>query len=198
MEVPMPRLLPLVLVLACLAATPAPIAAQPLVGQPTAPVASALARAASPNQVVSANPFGLLIDLFNSEYERRAGDTVSFGIGGSTAKVDTYDYDGVDYRTNYAPVKREERYINGDVFLRYYPSGKALTGRSFGIKVGLTQIPDQGSYLGYGFDLNQSWMLNDHFYFGAGGGLKRLVGTDDDAFDLKYIPTFRLNVGIGF
>jgi hypothetical protein len=59
-------------------------------------------------------------------------------------------------------------------------------------------VPSQGSYFGLGFDANQSWMLNTHFFFGTGVGLKRLFGTDDDAFDLKYIPTLRLNIGVAF
>ena len=141
---------------------------------------------------MSANPFGLLFELFNTEYERRASNTLTVGIGGSTAMVDTYDYDG------WGQEVRRERYVNGDVFLRYYPAGRAFDGRSFGVKVGLTRIPDQGSFFGVGFDANRSWLLNEHFYFGSGFGLKRLFGTDDEAFDLKYIPTLRINVGVAF
>jgi hypothetical protein len=164
------------------------------------------------SQVISANPYGLLIELFNSEYEIRGSDYVTFGAGASTAMVTTYDYSAtapapprtVDLNgatfidaTSYA-VERRERYINGDIFVRYYPGGKAFNGYSFGVKAGLTRIPNHGSFLGVGFDANQSWMLNEHFYLGVGGGLKRLLGTDERAFDLKLIPTLRANIGIGF
>jgi hypothetical protein len=170
-----------VLAVVLLSSTPA--FSQPLPITPPAQLPSGAGRG-TPTHVMSANPFGLLIELFNTEYERRASDTVSVGIGGSTARFDTSD--------------GHERYVNGDVFFRYYPSGRALSGRSFGAKVGLTQVPNQGTFLGIGFDANQSWLLNDHFYFGSGVGLKRLIGTDDEAFDLKYIPTLRLNVGVAF
>ena len=75
-----------------------------------------------PGQVLSANPFGLLFELFNTEYERRASNTLTVGVGGSTAMVDTYDYDG------WGQEVRRERYVNGDVFLRYYPARPGLRG----------------------------------------------------------------------
>lgn len=168
--------------------TPAAAQTSPPASPPLSPDSGSI----GPAQVMSANPFGLLFELFNTEYERRATKALTVGIGGSTATIDTYDYDGRD------GVVREERYVNGDIFFRYYPAGRAFAGRSFGVKVGLTRIPDQGSFFGVGFDANQSWLLNDHFYFGSGFGLKRLIGTDEEAFDLKYIPTLRINVGVAF
>lgn len=162
---------PAALVLAALIALPSVAGAQSLV--PPIPDQTSHAGVA---QQISANPVGLLIDLFNIDYERRATDSVSIGVGGSTF----------------------ERYLNGDVYVRFYPSGRALNGLAFGVKVGLTQVPDQGSYFGYGFDVNKSSILGKHFYFGYGFGLKRLVGVDKNDVDLEYIPTLRLNVGIGF
>ena len=58
-------------------------------------------------------------------------------------------------------------------------------------------MPDDGTFLGIGFDANRSWLLNDHFYLGTGFGLKRLIGTGGE-YQLKFIPTFRLNVGVAF
>ena len=156
------------------AAQPLPIAAG---GHPSAEAAKA-----RPTHVMSANPFGLLVELFNTEYEHRVGATVSAGVGGSTAR-----FNGSN---------GHDRYVNGDVFLRYYPGGRALSGASFGVKLGLTQIPDDGTFFGIGFDANRSWLLNDHFYLGTGFGLKRLIGTEDN--QLQFIPTFRLNVGVAF
>jgi hypothetical protein len=144
-------------------------------------------------QQISANPVGLLFDLFNFDYERRATDSVSIGVGGSTSTTEVYEYDGF-----YNESSHRERYLNGDVYVRFYPSGTALNGLAFGVKIGLTQVPDQGSYFGYGFDVNKSRIFRNHFYFGYGAGLKRLVGVDKGNFDLEYIPTLRLNVGFGF
>ena len=170
-------------------ATPSP--AQSLL--PSAPVPPG--PLSMPSRVLSANPFALLFDFFNSEYEIRGSDSVTFGAGASTRAVtirENYDYAA---RTS---TEHQERYLNGDVFVRYYPGGRAFSGRSFGLKAGFTRIPSQGSYFGIGFDANRSWMLNEHFFFGSGIGLKRLIGTDDRNFDLKYIPTLRMNIGVGF
>jgi len=41
-------------------------------------------------QVFSANPFGLILQLFNAEYERVISRTSSIGFGGSTIKNETY------------------------------------------------------------------------------------------------------------
>ena len=133
-------------------------------------------------QVVSANPFGLLLEFFNAEYERVVSETSTAGIGGSTISSD------------------EDRYINADAFWRYYPSGSPLNGWAFGVKAGFTNVND-GTYVGYGFDVNRSWLLGreNNFYVGVGFGLKRLIGASDADLDLKFIPTVRLvNVGIAF
>jgi hypothetical protein len=132
-------------------------------------------------QVISANPFGLLLELFNAEYERVLSPTTTAGVGGSTF---SNDEDG--------------RYVNADLFFRFYPQADALDGWAFGAKAGLTTV-DGGSYLGYGFDANRSWLLgaNNNFYVGVGFGLKRLVGGDN--LDMQYIPTLRIvNIGIAF
>lgn len=178
-------------VFAVLTAAPSPLAAQPL-------LPLGLAGASSPTDVtqqLSVNPFGLMVDLFNIDYEKRATDSVTFGVGGSTAMMDTYEYASTP---PYGSTTRRERYVNGDVYARFYPAGSALDGLAFGVKVGLTQVPNQGSFFGYGFDLNHSRIAGEHFYMGYGFGLKRLLGVDKKAFDLEYVPTFRLNVGVGF
>lgn len=164
----------------------------------------------TPGQVISANPFGLIIDFFNSEYEVRATSAVTIGAGASSRRTTTFSYDttpvpppsptatGAIVWTAAPPVERRERYVNGDVFVRYYPGGQAFQGLSFGLKVGGTRLPNHGTFFGYGFDLNTSGMLNHHVYYGTGFGLKRLVGVDPRRVDLKYVPTLRLNVGLGF
>lgn len=137
----------------------------------------------SPRNVISANPFGLLVELTNAEFEHAVSPAATAGVGGSW-----YNRDGSDY-------------VNADAFYRYYPQGRALQGWAFGGKVGLTKVTDSGTYFGYGFDANHSWLLgrNNSFYVGIGFGLKRLVGVDE-ADDLPaLIPTFRIvNVGYAF
>jgi hypothetical protein len=137
-------------------------------------------------QAISANPFGLLFELFNAEYERVVSESSTAGFGGSFISRDS------------------ETYLNADVFWRFYMTGVPLDGWAFGAKAGLTNVPDQGTYFGFGFDFNRSWLLgkNDNFYLGIGFGLKRLLGVGDDPEDddlLRFIPTFRIvNVGIAF
>jgi hypothetical protein len=134
-------------------------------------------------QVISANPFGLLLELFNAEYERVATEASTLGIGGSFIDLE------------------DENYVNLDVFWRYYPQGTPFDGWAFGAKLGITRV-DNGTYPGFGFDVNRSWLMgaNQNFYVGLGFGLKRLLGAgDQDGFDARFIPTIRLvNVGFTF
>jgi len=138
---------------------------------------------ASKQNVISANPFGLLIDLFNAEYERVVSASSTAGFGGST-----YQFE-------------DNRYINVDGFWRFYPSGRPLDGWTFGVKAGITTLTDTGTHFGYGFDANRSWLLGPHenFYVGIGFGLKRLLGASaEDDFPM-YVPTFRIvNIGLAF
>ena len=137
--------------------------------------------------VISANPFGLLLEFFNGEYERVVSEASTVGAGGSFITQDDIEY------------------LNADAFFRFYPQGDPLDGWAFGAKVGITSVNDVGTYFGFGFDVNKSWLLgrNDNFYVGVGLGLKRLVGVsdEDDPNDdvLMFIPTIRLiNVGFAF
>jgi hypothetical protein len=159
------------------------VAVGALLGMPEAGHAQAVGRGTN---VISANPFGILLEWFNAEYERVVTDTGTLGIAGSTFTSESNDY------------------YNFDVFGRFYLREQALDGPMFGMRVGVTDVPNQGTYPGIGFDLNWSWLMsrNDNFYIGIGFGIKRLLGVDEedqnDGF-LTYIPTFRLvNVGIVF
>lgn len=144
--------------------------------------APAHAQEALPKNVVSANPFGLLLEFFNAEYERAITSSSTAGVGGSYISSEGEDYS------------------NADVFWRFYPGGEPLDGWAFGAKVGVTDVAEQGTYFGYGFDVNRSWLLSqqNNFYVGIGFGLKRLVGADEEV-ELAFIPTIRIvNVGFAF
>ena len=145
----------------------------------------------SPAHVVSANPFGLMLNWFNAEYEQRVSPSITVGAGGSFLSNNDVDY------------------VNSDAFLRYYPAGAALNGFALGAKAGLTRIDDScGAYcgrgntrtaFGIGVDTNYSRVVGkgQHLYVGAGFGLKRLFNAGDSA--LKVIPTVRIvNVGVAF
>ena len=171
-----------------------------------------------PRNVISANPFGLLLELFNAEYERVISRTSTIGFGGSTIKTETTDWDekppiiGTDqygyliYDEAYESPVETHQYVNCDVFWRFYPGSNrtrtytAPVGWAFGAKIGITAV-DGGTYFGYGFDLNRSFVLgpDDSFYVGLGFGLKRLVAAPHDKLGLPLIPTIRIaNVGFIF
>lgn len=135
----------------------------------------------APTQVVSANPFGIMLEIFNAEYEHTAGESFTIGVGGSIFTSDN------------------DQYRSLDAFWRFYPepTPSSFQGWSFGLKAGITAI-DQNTYLGAGFDVDRSWLLGktENFYVGIGLGLKRLFGHDAG---LKFVPTIRLvNIGYAF
>ena len=167
-----------------------------------------------PRNVISANPFGLLFELFNAEYERVISRTSTIGFGGSTIKnetdgeppiIGTDQYGSPIYDwADETPVETQQ-YVNFDVFWRFYPGSNrtrtynAPVGWAFGAKMGITAV-DGGTYFGYGFDLNRSFVLgpDDNFYVGLGFGLKRLIGAPQDEL-FEFIPTIRIaNVGFIF
>jgi hypothetical protein len=149
-----------------------------------------------PKNVISVNPFGILLEWFNVEYERVISESSTIGIGGSTFSDENED-DPDDPFDSF----EDNKYVNADVFYRFYPSGNPLNGWMFGVKAGVTSVDDIGTYAGVGFDVNRSWLLGkrDNFYVGLGFGLKRLFGTNDDDNLVPVVPTFRIiNVGMAF
>jgi hypothetical protein len=151
---------------------------------------------APPKNVISVNPFGILLEWFNLEYERVVSESSTVGIGGSTYT----DFADGDFTDPTSQVE-DERYANADVFFRFYPSGNPLNGWMFGVKAGVTKVTDSGTYAGVGFDVNRSWLLGkrDNFYVGVGFGLKRLFGAPEEDDLVPVVPTFRIvNVGIAF
>ena len=151
-------------------------------------------------KVISANPFGLLLELFNAEFEGAINESTTIGVGGSFGSGEDEDEFGDAQETSY---------YNGDVFLRFYPGGSHFEGWNFGVKLGMTKqegwdaetgADESSTNLGYGFDANRSWLLgkNNNFYVGVGFGLKRLIG-DIPEGAWRVVPTLRLvNVGIAF
>ena len=143
-----------------------------------------------PRNVISANPIGLLINTFNGEFERVISPTSTIGFGGSTSSYENQTYSDAGEQ-NSQPIWEDIQYVNFDVFYRFYPGSnrtrtyRAPIGWAFGIKAGVTSVDGagvgDGTYIGYGFDANRSWVLgpNENFYIGLGFGLKRLVGVPE-------------------
>ena len=138
-------------------------------------------------QVISGNPFLLLGEWWNVEYERKVGPEFSVGIAGSNVS-----FEGGD--TNY-------KSLNGIV--RYYPSG-ALTGFHLGGRLGVhkgSNKEDEGHVYGLGVDVGYSWLLGSsrRFYVGLGIGATRFFGGDLDTDGRVVLPSIRLiNVGYAF
>ena len=139
------------------------------------------------NQVLSANPFLLLFEWANVEYERKISPTGTVGMAGSWISLD----------------EGNEDYLSLNAFYRYYPQAAVLTGFSFGGKAGIYRVSDNNEdamAFGLGFDLGYSWLLgaNRNFYIGLGIGATRLFGGDLEDSSAT-IPTVRLlNIGWGF
>jgi hypothetical protein len=139
-----------------------------------------------PKQVVSVNPFGIVFEWFNLEYERRLSPTVTAGAAGSYVGLDNGD----------------DHYFSANALLRYYPQGRALTGFYFGGRTGIYDVSEGNNdevFFGFGFEIGYTWLLgvNDNFQISLGAGASRVFGGTLDGSEA--IPTVRLlNVGIGF
>jgi hypothetical protein len=155
-------------------------------------------------QVISANPLGLLFGYFNGEYERAISTTTTVGLAGAYFSPD---------RDALATVEAK---------FRYYPQARPLSGFSIGGSLGYGQVTDENDFEEFvvdsqvqqddgttssafivGVELNYNWLVgrDRRFFIGTGIGARRLIGGDiDDASDLPVvIPTIRLvNIGFAF
>lgn len=139
-----------------------------------------------PSQVFSTNPFGLVMDFLNAEYEVKVAESFTAGAGASRRAWVLFGE------------SQDTPRLNGDVFLRYYPGGHAFNGFAIGVKAGATRMPRDGTFPGVGFDLNHSYALTDHVVVSSGIGMKRLVGHERQFGGPATITTLRVNLGIGF
>jgi hypothetical protein len=139
------------------------------------------------DQAISANPFLILFEWFNMEYERKISPTSTLGVGGSRFSLEGGD----------------ESYTGLNGFFRYYPQGAALSGFSLGGRLGFHSVSDdddEGNAFGLGVDIGYSWLLGSkrNFYIGLGIGATRLFGGDIEEGRVV-IPSIRLvNLGFAF
>lgn len=160
------------------------LAAAPLGSQHAWAQASAAAPPApssGPTQVITANPLGLLIGWFNGEYQHKLNDSLSLGVGGSVFDLE------------------DDNYVNGDVFVRFFPSGRVFEGFSVSAKAGPTRMRDNGTGLGVGVDVDWNWLLGRDKRYAVilGFGLKRIV-TSRDRLDITPPTLHVVNLGLAF
>jgi hypothetical protein len=190
--------LPITVVLAALCSAPAR-------AQSTEPPTSS-----PPKQTVSVNPFGLLFEWYNIEFERQVSPAVT--IGGAAAVNTLGEYSNVDF------------------IARFYPQGKALRGFYLGARGGGVGVeirkyqfqplpppppgnPTRGVPVyptfteetrivpAFGLEVGYNWLLgrNERVSIGLGFGLSRLLDEPDGEFYMPVLPHFRIvNVGVAF
>ena len=143
------------------------------------------------DQVLSANPLGVVIKWFNVEYERKLGTATTFGASAS-------HFGELDLS-------------NAAVLVRWYPQQVALEGFYLGARAGAfgfkTYTYDLRSYReetrvlpGAGVELGYNWLLGPkhNVSVGTGFGLTRIASGRDTYSTPEVLPAFRLNVGIAF
>ena len=139
------------------------------------------------NQTVSANPFGLLFEWYNGEYERKLSGRSTVGASASGFALDEGD----------------AHYFNVATFYRFYPQRAALSGFYIGGRGGVHHVSSEGEsgvFFGLGFEIGYTWLLgaDRRFAVSLGAGATRLFGNDLDGASLT-IPTVRLlNIGVAF
>ncbi len=140
------------------------------------------------NNAITANPFLLLFNWWNVEYERRIASNSTIGVTGS------YSEEGDGDKT---------KYMGGYLLYRYYPSATALEGFYFGGRLGVTQVSDShddDTSFGVGLEIGYTWLLGKkkNFVLSLGAGATRLFGDKIDG-SVEFLPIVRIaNIGVAF
>jgi hypothetical protein len=143
------------------------------------------------NQVLSTNPFGVVVKWANVEFERKIGPATTLGVSAS-------HFPDLDLSS-------------ATVLFRWYPQRTALDGFYLGAHTGAYRFKtfaydfrsyrEQTSVLpGMGVELGYDWLLapKHNVSVGTGFGLTRIAGGGDSYTVPSVLPGFRLNVGIAF
>ena len=163
--------------------------------------------ATTPSQTLSLNPFGLLLEWYNVEFERKISSGVSIGASAAGLHDEFWDF---------------------DLLARYYPQGDALKGFYLGARGGVVgleltryeyQAPPPGVPPGRGvpvypvatretrlvpaagLEVGYNWLLGSkkNIAIGLGFGLSRLLDDDNGDYYMPVIPHWRVvNVGVAF
>ncbi len=172
--------------LACmLAAAPAAAQTADSAAAPAAPLRT---------QAISVLPLHAAFGFYAGDYERVVSPTVTAGVGGSYFSWGEFRYSSLEGK------------------VRYYPSADPLNGLSFGLTFGPTMVKaantfeggaqeDDVTAIGLGFEIARSHTMgvNRHFYYGYGGGFKRLfMVSGGESGAETTLPTLRLSIGYAF
>jgi hypothetical protein len=141
------------------------------------------------DDVITANPFLLLFEWFNAEWEHRTAPNLTAGLAASYFSVD----DG------------QGAYSGLAAFLRVFPQERApggffLGGRLGGHRVDRTFDSYDRFALGLGIEMGYTWLLGsqENFVLSLGAGVTRLF-SDADARGEDFLPGIRVvNVGWAF
>ncbi len=157
--------------------------------------ASAQETAIGPSNVLSLQPLTAMLTVYAAEYERKTGTALTFGIGGTYSDLGDNDL----------------TYRSGDLKLRYYPQGTALSGFSFGGSVGYTSVSEtlfDGSDASangpsFGVLLEYQWLMgaSRNFALALGLGAKAVMVDEAEFSSSDFIaryPTARVSVGWAF
>lgn len=142
------------------------------------------------DQVLSANPFLLLGEWVNIEFERKIGPAGTVGAMGSWLSLDA-DKGDVDLTS-----------LN--FFSRFYPQGAALSGFFLEGRLGVYRgsgVDDSGHAFGFGVHVGYSWLMGatKKFYLSMGVGATRLFGGDMPDGVSPTLPDIRLmKIGVAF
>lgn len=164
------------------------------------------------NQVLSMNPFLLIVSWVNGEYERRVSPTVTVG-----ASASRFDFSDAGFTAT-------------GILTRWYPQGAALDGFYLGARLGAFRFKtyqyDYSSYRagqasssnpasaarptysehttvvpGAGLEVGYNWLLGrkHNVSVGMGAGLTRTFGGTNRYEYPDVLPTLRLiNIGVAF
>ena len=142
----------------------------------------------SRQNLVSANPIGLLFEWYNGEIEHAISSTSSIAFAASRFSFDD-----------------PEHYTVADAIVRYYPAARALRGFSVGASVGIVDFRDRSDCYDVCYDDSGTagtigirgdyvWIIgrDQHFSVSTGIGAKRVFGND---IGTEGLPIGRLSLG---
>ncbi|HKG92870.1 MAG TPA: DUF3575 domain-containing protein, partial [Gemmatimonadaceae bacterium] len=163
------------------------------------------AAVAAPRQALSINPVYAMFGVYTGEFERAVGIGTTLSLGASY-----WDAGGDGELDAGEPADGRISYFTSDLRLRYYPSGTALMGFSFGVSGGYARLAGEISdseesakgHAGgptFGVELNYSWLLGErrNVALSTGLGAKRLFVREADNASVVY-PTVKLGLGLAF
>jgi hypothetical protein len=141
--------------------------------------------------LIAANPFLLLAEWLNVEYERVVRSDLGLGAQVEFLNLnDGYDdYTVIGGLLRYYPQERAPRGFFGGVHLSYV--GIEETSYDYDCFAPCEPLNREGRYPALGLEIGYNWLLGstENFYLSAGGGLHRVLGSD---MGEEFLPIIRV------